>query len=345
MKFNLESLVRNNIRNLVPYSSAREEFKGLEATFLDANENPYGQFNRYPDPYQLKLKSKLAEIKGCHMDQIFIGNGSDEVIDLAFRIFCNPSVDKALTFVPTYGMYEVSAAINDVELIQLPLDENFQINRKALLSFLADENLKLIFICSPNNPTGNLLRKEDIEIILKIFKGIVIIDEAYIDFSTQPSFLSKLNQFPNLIVSQTLSKAWGMAGIRLGLAFMNAEILSYYNKVKSPYNISEANQNFALQDLENRENYKTNLNQILKEKECLFQVLKDLSMIKKIYPSDANFYLVEVDNTNDVYSYLLNNQIIVRNLSKVVPNTIRITIGTPEENQKLIKLLKNYPND
>jgi histidinol-phosphate aminotransferase len=345
MKFNLESLVRNNIRTLVPYASAREEFKGVEATFLDANENPFGQYNRYPDPYQIQLKSKLAKIKGCQLHQIFVGNGSDEVIDLALRVFCNPGVDKALTFSPTYGMYEVSAAINNIELIQLPLDEEFQIQKDLLKPYWTDKNLKLIFICSPNNPTGNHFRKEDIEFILQNFNGIVLIDEAYIDFSTRETFIKKLNQFPNLIVSQTLSKAWGLAGIRIGLAFMNDAILTYYNKVKAPYNVSWANQELAIESLNHLGQFQANLEQILSEKERLYHELLELSFIKRIFPSDANFYLVEVENANVVYDYLVKNKVIIRNRSKIFPNSVRITIGTAEENNKLINLLKNYQND
>jgi len=228
MNKNITTLIRKNILNLTQYSSAREEYTAKEGVFLDANENPFGVYNRYPDPYQSVLKQKLSEIKNISTNQIFIGNGSDEVIDIAFRIFCEPNQDKALTFYPTYGMYEVSANMNAVELMKIPLNSDFQIDRKNLESYFLDKNLKLIFICSPNNPTGNLLKSADIEFILQNFNGIVIVDEAYIDFCFQPSFLEKIEKYPNLIVSQTLSKAWGLAGIRLGIAYMNENILSYF---------------------------------------------------------------------------------------------------------------------
>ena len=345
MKIKIEELKKKNIRILAPYSSARDEYSGKEGFFLDANENPFGIYNRYPDPYQLALKQKLAEIKNTNPETIFIGNGSDEIIDLAFRVFCEPKQDKALTFVPTYGMYEVSANINDVELIQLPLNENFQIEKKDLEPYFLDDFLKLIFICSPNNPTGNLLKTEDIEFILEKFTGIVIIDEAYIDFCEQPSFITKISKYPNLIIIQTLSKAWGMAGIRLGIGYMNEEILSYYNRVKAPYNISVINQQTAMEVLNNEEKFTQEVRAILIEKQRLIQNLSKLKMIKKIFPSNANFLLVEVENADELYGKLIEKKIIIRNRNSVIKNCVRISVGTFEENEELLNALKELNND
>lgn len=345
MKSKVQQFVRKNIQALAPYSSARDEYSGKEGIFLDANENPFGVYNRYPDPYQPALKEKLAQIKNTSADQIFIGNGSDEAIDLAFRIFCEPGQDKALTFVPTYGMYEVSANINDVELIKLPLNEEFQIDRNLLQPFFSDKNLKLIFICSPNNPTGNLLRTDDIEFILKNFNGIVLIDEAYIDFCDQPSFIQKINEYPNLIVIQTLSKAWGLAGIRLGIGYMNEEILSYFNRVKAPYNISTVNQQTALDILSREQDYQQKVKDILAEKEQLIQNLSGVKGILTIYPSDANFLLVEVENADELYEKLIARKIIIRNRNSVIKNCVRISVGTSVENQQLLNALKEFNND
>lgn len=342
---NITQLIRKNILNLATYSSAREEYTGKEGVFLDANENPFGIYNRYPDPYQSTLKQKLSEIKNISTNQIFIGNGSDEVIDIAFRIFCEPNQDKALTFSPTYGMYEVSANINAVELIKTPLNSDFQIDRKTIETNFSDKNLKLIFICSPNNPTGNLLKSEDIEFLLQNFKGIVIVDEAYIDFCNEPSFLKKIEKYPNLIVSQTLSKAWGLAGIRLGIAYMNTTILSYYNKVKAPYNVSSINQKTALETLNNIAEYEEKRNEILSEKAKLINELQNLKIVRKIYPSDANFLLIEVDNANELYNRLIEKQIIIRNRNSVIPNCVRITVGTEEDNERLVNELKQISND
>lgn len=344
MSSNLTQLVRKNILDLSPYSSAREEFSGNKGVFLDANENPYGVYNRYPDPYQTELKQKLAEIKSCNINQIFIGNGSDEVIDLAFRIFCEPKLDKALTFSPTYGMYQVSAEINAVELIQIPLNNEFQIDRKSVENYLNDQNLKLIFICSPNNPTGNLLNVGDIEFILQNFKGMILIDEAYIDFANQNSFIEKLKIYPNLIVIQTLSKAWGLAGIRLGIAYMNEKILGFYNKVKSPYNISSVNQEFALKALNQLEAFKSTVNQILSERTKMISQLNQMESVKKVFPTDANFILIEVENADELHQKLVKKQIIIRNRNSAIPNCVRITIGTFQENQILINELKEIDN-
>lgn len=345
MKSKVKQFVRKNIQALAPYSSARNEYSGKEGIFLDANENPFGVYNRYPDPYQPALKEKVAQIKNTSADQIFIGNGSDEAIDLAFRIFCEPGQDKALTFVPTYGMYEVSANINDVELIKLPLNEEFQIDRNLLQPFFSDKNLKLIFICSPNNPTGNLLRTGDIEFILKNFNGIVLIDEAYIDFCDQPSFIKKISEYPNLIVIQTLSKAWGLAGIRLGIGYMNEEMLSYFNRVKAPYNISTVNQQTALDILNKEQDYRQKVKDILAEKEKLIQNLSGVKGILTIYPSDANFLLVEVENADELYEKLIARKIIIRNRNSVIKNCVRISVGTSGENEQLLNALKEFNND
>jgi histidinol-phosphate aminotransferase len=344
MKSSIQQLVRKNILNLAPYASARDEYNGTEGVFLDANENPFGTNNRYPDPQQNRLKQRLSEIKSVNQQQIFLGNGSDEVIDLAFRIFCEPNEDKALTFTPTYGMYEVSANINSVELIKVPLNIDFQIDRNSIQPYFADANLKLIFICSPNNPSGNLIQSNDIEFILENFSGIVIIDEAYIDFGLQPSFAEKLKSYPNLIISQTLSKAWGLAGLRLGIALMNEEVLSFYNKVKAPYNISSVNQKAALETLDDTTEFQENIKIILAEKAKLIEELQMIKFVKKIYPSDANFLLVEVENADALYAKLIAQEIIIRNRNSVVPNCVRITVGTSKENKKLVNALKILDN-
>ncbi|AIL45106.1 histidinol-phosphate transaminase [Elizabethkingia anophelis] len=338
--FNLENLVRPNILKLKPYSSARDEYKGSTGVFLDANENPFGNLNRYPDPYQKEVKEKLSALKSIPVSQIFLGNGSDEVIDLVFRIFCTPGRDKALVFTPTYGMYEVSANINDTELLQLPLNSDFQIDKESILPFLTDENLKLIFICSPNNPTGNSI--ENVDFILEKFNGIVFVDEAYIDFSTQKSWAEKLSQYPNLIISQTFSKARGLAAVRVGIAYSSPEIIALFNKTKPPYNVSQLNQEAALIALLDDKRYQSEIKTIFGEKERLEKELLQLSVIKKIYPSDANFILVEVNDADGIYNNLVQQKIITRNRNSVIAGCIRITIGTTEENNQLIAALKTY---
>lgn len=340
MKIDIQKLVRKNILNLKPYSSARDEFEGENGIFLDANENPFGELNRYPDPYQKKIKQKLSEHNDISADNIFLGNGSDEVIDLAFRIFCEPGKDKVLTFSPTYGMYEVSANINDVELINIELNQDFQIDLDTLKPYLKDENLKIIFICSPNNPTGNSIKR--IEYILENFNGIVFIDEAYIDFSPEESFRIQIKNNPNLIVSQTFSKAWGMASIRVGIAYASEEIIKFYNKTKPPYNISQLNQNAILNALndENINQVSENIKLILNEKKNLIQNLEQLKLVKKIFPTDANFILIEVENADLIYQKLINENVIVRNRNSVIKNCLRITVGSPEENLKLIETLQ-----
>lgn len=336
-KTEINNLVRRNILSLKPYSSARDEFSGTDGVFLDANENPFGELNRYPDPHQKELKKKLSELKAVPVSSVFVGNGSDEVIDLTFRIFCNPGKDKALIFTPTYGMYEVSAEINEVELIKVPLTVTFQIDFDALENYLVDESLKLIFICSPNNPTANSI--ENIEKVLQKFNGIVILDEAYIDFSKASSFLRKIDQYPNLIVMQTLSKAWGLAAARVGMAYSNELIISLFNKIKPPYNVSELNQRAALKALEDFEGFEKRKVVILEQRTWLQNQLTGLDAVLKIYPSDANFLLVEVTDANRIYNELVNQKVITRNRHSVVKNSIRITVGSPEENQTLVAAL------
>lgn len=344
MTIDIKNLVRKNILSLKPYSSARDEFEGENGIFLDANENPFGKLNRYPDPTQRKIKERLSELNQISTENIFLGNGSDEVIDLAFRIFCEPKKDKILTFSPTYGMYEVSANINDVELINVELNEDFQIDLESLKPYLNDENLKIIFICSPNNPTGNSIK--NIKYILENFNGIVFIDEAYIDFSPEESFRNQIKNYPNLIVSQTFSKAWGMASVRVGIAYASEEIIKFYNKVKPPYNISQLNQAAILNTLndENINQVSENIKIILEEKKSLIQNLKKLNLVKTIFPSDANFILIEVDNADSVYQELVNQNVIIRNRNSVIKNCLRITVGSPDENKKLIETLQNIDN-
>ena len=344
MTIDIKNLVRKNILSLKPYSSARDEFEGENGIFLDANENPFGELNRYPDPYQLKIKQRLSELNQIPSENIFLGNGSDEVIDLAFRIFCEPKKDKVLIFSPTYGMYEVSANINDVELINLELNKDFQIDLENLKPYFEDENLKIIFICSPNNPTGNSIK--NIEYILENFNGIVFIDEAYIDFSPEESFRNQIKNYPNLIVSQTFSKAWGMASVRVGIAYASEEIIKFYNKVKPPYNISQLNQDAILNTLNDEKinQVSENIKIILEEKKSLIQNLEKLNLVKTIFPSDANFILIEVDNANSVYQELVNQNVIIRNRNSVIKNCLRITVGSPDENKKLIETLQNIDN-
>lgn len=338
-KEQIKNFVRKNILSLKPYSSARDEFSGSDGVFLDANENPFGELNRYPDPHQKELKEKLSSKKSIPVENIFVGNGSDEVIDLTFRIFCNPGKDKALTFTPTYGMYEVSAEINEVELIKIPLTDAFQIDFDALENFLDDANLKLIFICSPNNPTANSL--ENIEKVLQKFNGIVVVDEAYIDFSRENSLLTKIDQYTNLIVMQTFSKAWGLAAARVGMAYSNDLVISLYNKVKPPYNVSKPNQDAALKALEDADRFEKRKSVILGQRTWLQDQLYGLDVVIKIYPSDANFLLIETKDANRIYNELVNQKVITRNRHTQVNNCIRITVGSPEENLALIKALKS----
>lgn len=336
----LQNLVRKNIQTLNAYSSARDEFTSKEGTFLDANENPFGNLNRYPDPYQKEVKKALSQLKNVPSKNIFLGNGSDEIIDLLFRIFCNPGQDQALTFSPTYGMYDVSASINDVTLLKIPLDDNFQIDTQKVSPYLKNENLKMIFICSPNNPTGNVIEAKSIQFLLENFNGIVLIDEAYIDFAETDSWLNFIDKYPNLIVSQTFSKAWGLAAARVGVAYANEQIIYYLNKVKPPYNVSQLNQEAALKALTNYEQFKKNLAIILSEKQRLIAFFSKMALVKKIYPSDANFILIEVANAPKLYAELVARKVIVRNRHSLVDNALRITVGTAFENQQLIDTLE-----
>jgi histidinol-phosphate aminotransferase len=335
----IDKLVRDNIKSLAPYSSARDEFSGSDGVFLDANENPFGQLNRYPDPYQKVVKKAISNLKQIPEKNIFLGNGSDEVIDLLFRIFCNPGKDKALTFSPTYGMYEVSASINDVEMIKIPLSTEFQINRNDITNLLKKEYFKMVFVCSPNNPTGNAMLNSDLEFLLDQFRGIVVIDEAYIDFSDKPSFSDHIEKYSNLVIMQTFSKAWGMAGVRVGMAFSNAKIITYLNKIKPPYNISYINQKAVLDKINNVEEFEYELNKIKQERERLVSVLKRIKVVQHIYPTDSNFILVKVMDADLIYNKLVSEKIIVRNRNKIVRNCIRITVGTSEENDRLIEVL------
>lgn len=339
--FDLEKITRKNIEQLTAYSSARDEFTGTSGVFLDANENPFGMMNRYPDPYQKELKNELFKANGMNPKNTFVGNGSDEVIDILFRIFCNPSVDKALTFTPTYGMYEVCAGINDVELINVQLNDEFDIDFEAIEDLISDPSLKLILICSPNNPTGNCPNTEIVEKIIKNFQGIVFIDEAYINFSTNKSFTHLIDQYPNLVIGQTMSKAWGLAAARIGFAFGNSKIIDLFNKIKPPYNISYLNQSAAIETIKRKEDFERNKKQILENKEKLFNTLIKLDIVEKIYPSETNFFLIEFQNSEQVFESLLEKKIIVRNRNKIVKNCIRITVGSEQENQLLIEALKS----
>ena len=336
----IDNLVRENVRKLTPYSCARDEFKGKNGVFMDANENPYGTLNRYPDPYQTELKTAISEYKGISAEKIFLGNGSDEIIDLCFRVFCRPGTDKVLIFTPSYGMYEVSAAVNDIQVLKIPLNSSFQIDTQKVTPLLSDEKLKLIFICSPNNPTGNCMNYEDVENIISSFTGVVVIDEAYIDFSDKPSFVKLIGKYPNLIVMQTFSKAFGIASARVGMAFTDSHIIHYLNKIKPPYNISSINQKTASVKLSRLYDLNRQVRRIKKEKEILVLKLLKMEIIEKVYPSDANFVLVKVKNADYIYKALVDMNIIIRNRSSVVSNCIRITVGKPSENKLLVEALK-----
>ena len=339
---NLEKIVRPNIIELEPYTSARDDFSGSKGIFLDANENPYGHLNRYPDPYQLILKQHLSGIKHIDTDQIFIGNGSDEIIDLAIRIFCCPGIDKAMAFSPTYGMYDVSAAINQIGMLKVPLTKEFQIDIEYTRHFFSDDSIKLVFICSPNNPTGNLIKEEDILKILNQFNGIVIIDEAYIDFAQSSSLIRLIKDYDNLIVLQTMSKAWGLAAARIGIAYTNVKIASLFNKVKPPYNVSSINQQAAIDALANYPHFEKTLMAITKERERLKLALEKMTFIEKVYCSDANFLLAKVKDIEQLYAYLIKHQIVLRNRHTQIPNCVRISVGTIKENDQLIKTLKSF---
>jgi histidinol-phosphate aminotransferase len=339
--FDINKIVRENVKRHKAYSSARDDFKGKKGIFLDANESPFGNLNRYPDPYQVQLKSIISNIKGVSEDSIFLGNGSDEIIDLAFRIFCNPGKDKVLVFPPTYGMYEVTASVNDILPVKVPLDSDFQINMQEVKPLLKDKALKLIFICSPNNPTGNSMNNRDIEYLINNFHGVVLIDEAYSDFSDKPSFIDRTASFPNLIVMQTFSKAMGLAAARIGMAFSDPSVIKYFNRIKPPYNISTINQKAALGKLINNGIMHKHVRLIKAERERLAYELKKIPVIQKIFPSDANFLLVKVPDADGIYQYLISKGVIVRNRSSAVNNCVRITIGTKSENDQLLDALKS----
>ena len=341
----LQELVRPNIWSLSPYTSARDEYQGKDAkVFLDANENPYNApFNRYPDPLQRDLKKKIAIIKGVKEQSIFFGNGSDEAIDLMFRMFCRPGVDNAVAIEPTYGMYGVCADINDVEYRRVLLDENFQPDAEKIMA-ATDANTKLIFFCSPNNPSANNIDRKVIDSVLDRFEGIVIVDEAYIDFAGVPSYLEQLESRPNLIVLQTFSKAWGMAGIRLGMAFAQPEIIGIMNKVKYPYNINQLTQQRAMDEVMQYDRVQEWVKSILRERARLMKEFAKLDCTLQVYPSDANFFLARVKDAKATYDYLVDRGIIVRNRSKIAlcGNSLRVTVGTAPENNALIDALKKF---
>lgn len=336
-------MVRENIKGLQPYSSARDEYvsDGTEMIFLDANENPFeNDVNRYPDPQQRSLKAVLANQKGVPSENLLLGNGSDEVLDLIFRAFCEPHLDNIISLPPTYGMYKVLSGINAIENREVLLTPDFQLDTVQILK-TADKNSKIIFVCSPNNPTGNSIAESDILKLLNDFGGLVVIDEAYIDFSDKESWLRQLERFPNLIVTQTLSKAYGLAGIRLGLCYASSEIITVLNTIKPPYNVNQLTQKRALEQVLKTEVLKNEVTKILKEKRRLIKVLAEVDFIKKVYPSDANFVLVKVDNANERYRQLLQKGVVVRNRTTqpLCENTLRFTVGTEEENGKLITAL------
>jgi histidinol-phosphate aminotransferase len=346
----INKLQRENIKNLRPYSTARDEYKGQASVFLDANENSYGSpleenYNRYPDPLQLDLKDAIGKIKGVPIENTFLGNGSDEAIDLLFRAFCEPGRDNAIILPPTYGMYEVSANINNVEIRKVNLLPNYQLDLEKIAEAI-DENTKLIFICSPNNPTGNSIIRTDIETILANFDGLVVIDEAYINYAKQRTFIQELTEYPNLVILQTFSKAWGLAALRLGMAFAARPVIDVLNKIKPPYNINQATQDIALKALANIEQVNEWIKITVAERENLSKQLEELSLVKKVHPSDANFILVEVAEPLKIYETLVEQGIIVRDRSKVAlcEGCLRITIGTSTENETLLNALKVFQN-
>ncbi|MBS7565001.1 histidinol-phosphate transaminase [Mucilaginibacter sp. Bleaf8] len=346
--FDINNILRENIKNLKPYSSARDEFQGEASVYLDANENAFGSpleqaYNRYPDPLQMQVKKRLSEIKSIAPQNIFLGNGSDEAIDILFRSFCNPGANNVILVPPTYGMYEVSANINDVQTKKVNLTPDYQLNVAGILAAV-DKYTKIIFVCSPNNPTGNAINRKDIETLLTGFNGLVVVDEAYIDFSSEPSFVQELEKYSNLVILQTLSKAWGLAGLRMGMAFAGVDVINVMNKVKPPYNINEASQQLVLQALQNTDQVNAWVQQTLSEREKLVQELKEFAFVQHIYPSDANFILAKTTDAKGIYNYLVQHGIIVRDRSKVelCEGALRITIGTPQENATLVERLKNF---
>ena len=345
---NINNLLRKNIRDLKPYSTARDEYSGSIGIFLDANENsfgsiPTGDLNRYPDPYQKKIKEKLAVIKNVNVNNIFIGNGSDEAIDLLFRAFCEPGKDSVLIMPPTYGMYKVAAEINDIKTIEVPLSKSFEVETDRVLENV-DEQTKMIFICSPNNPSGNLLNRDSIKTIVNNFNGIVVIDEAYIDFAQSDSWNNELANFNNLVVLQTFSKAWGLANIRVGMAFANEEIISVLDNIKYPYNVNGVSQQIIIDALDNESIKNEVVNNIILERNKLAKAISEIDFVEYVFPSDSNFLLAKVKDANKVYDFLLENKIIVRNRSNMIhcDECLRFTVGTLEENKKLIEILLKY---
>lgn len=347
--FNLKDILRANIASLTPYSSAREDFKGEAEIYLDANENAIGSainthsLNRYPDPLQLKVKEKLGKIKEMPPANIFLGNGSDEAIDILIRAFCNPGKDNIIILPPTYGMYEVAARINDVTVKKVTLQSNLQMDLQGIIHAI-DKNTKLIFICSPNNPTGGIISKKDIETLLGKFNGVVVLDEAYIDFADSKSMLQDIGNYPNLVILQTFSKAWGLAGLRAGMAFASEAIIGVMNKIKAPYNVGELVQKLILQALDNKDKVNEMIDVLKKERVLLEEKLRKFSFVKEILPSQANFLLVKTDAPNELYEFLISNNVVVRNRSSLplCKGGLRMTIGTPNENKKLLLLLLTF---
>ncbi len=348
MSFNINELIRDNIKNLKPYSSARDEFQGQASVYLDANENSFGSplttwYNRYPDPLQVKLKEKISGIKGVRKENMILGNGSDECIDLLMRAFCEPGVDNILICPPTYGMYEVSAGINNIGVKKVNLTPAFQPDLAGIEAAI-DDHTKIIFLCSPNNPTGNSLLREDVEIILNNYFGLVVIDEAYINFSPYRSFIRELEDYPNLVILQTFSKAWGLAALRLGMAFAGKDIIDILNRIKPPYNINQATQDLVIKALDQVEQVNAMIVEIVAERTALSDQLRQLPLVKKVYPSDANFLLIKVDDAPGIYRYLVQHGIVIRDRSNVAlcEGCLRITIGTPAENAALLSALKSF---
>ncbi len=344
MNFNINNLVRENVKLMKPYSSARDEFEDFDTAdmiFLDANENPFENgVNRYPDPQQINVKKVLAKLKKVQTNQILLGNGSDEVLDLIFRAFCEPKIDNVITLPPTYGMYGVLANINAVENREVLLSNEFQPQVEKILNAV-DKNTKILFLCSPNNPTANSFSDESVAYLLKNFNGLVVIDEAYIDFSKKQSWMNELDEYPNLVITQTLSKAYGLAGIRLGICYASAAIISVLNKIKPPYNVNELTQLRALERLSDPEKIKSEIVSIIEQRDELLKVLVDVKFVEKIYPTEANFILIKVDDANKRYAELIAKGIVIRNRTTqpLCENTLRLTIGTSEENKKLIETL------
>ena len=347
-QFDINTILRENIKRIKPYSSARDEFTGEANVFLDANENPLGSVggtknNRYPDPYQRELKAVISKIKGIAPEHIFLGNGSDEAIDLLFKSFCRPGIDAAIQISPSYGMYKVSADVNEVTIHEVSLDANYQPVPKTLINH-GFENVKLLFLCSPNNPTGNLLDRKILYEILDNFNGMVVIDEAYIDFSNETSWISELENYPNLVVLQTLSKAWGLANLRIGMLFTSSELIKVLNKIKLPYNISGLAQDYALHALSNIDDKSEMVAEILSQRIYLLHELQSIPCVLQIFPTDANFVLVKTTNPDAIYNYLTDRKIVVRNRNRIhlCEGSLRITIGTKEENEVLLRALREF---